>query len=99
MQESAQPERKPGDTIGTAEHTETHGDKVVGYKVLAEDQIAEIDTLKTIENAVGQAINALADNKDLSVPIDHVMLAEARQNLRVGFMLAVRSVARPESAL
>lgn len=90
-----------GEAISTAEHTEAHGDEIKTYRRLDDDQIAQINELKALEQAVADHLAKMQkhapDGNEFHEFGRH--LSAARGHLRTGFMYAVRAVARPVGGL
>ena len=66
---------------------------IKGYRDLSQDEIALINTIKTLGNQVGEIVGTL-DDLDST---DKRWLAIARTDLQQGLMALVRSVAKPTS--
>lgn len=68
---------------------------ITGYRALSDEAKGVMNTIKEFENSVGELMQVVGSNPE----VDQRMLARAVESLQVGFMLAVRSVAQPSSAL
>ena len=81
-----------GETLSTKEHTEAHGDKIGGYRKLSDNEIADINAIKSMGNDIGAHLDTLEGREG----IDKRWLAIARTDLQKGVMAAVRAIAKPE---
>lgn len=68
---------------------------ITGYRNLSDVDKQAMNDIKALENRVGELLQDIGQNPD----VDPRILAMAISQLQVGFMLAVRSVAQPQSAL
>lgn len=66
---------------------------IKGYRVLSDQEIAEINHVK----AVGERVEAALASIESLPGHDPRWLAIARTHLQVGFMAASRSIAKPET--
>ena len=64
---------------------------ITGYRELEQDEIAVINILKSKE----QEVLALLDGLNTAGAYDKRWIAEGRIHIELGFMAAIRSVARP----
>lgn len=64
---------------------------IKGYRDLSKDEIDAMNEIKEMAEKTGQIIDKLAN----STTADQRWVYEARTKLQIGFMLAVRSIARP----
>ena len=71
------------------------GDKISGYRKLPEDDVAAINAVKEVENALGDMLEVMRGDNS----IDQRWLSIARIDLQKGFMALLRSIAKPESRL
>lgn len=69
--------------------------KIKSYRELSQAEIDDMNSVKDIENQVGDIIERLSEN----IRTDTRLLAIARTHLQTGFMFAVRSIAQPDSRL
>lgn len=89
-------------TLTVKEHTETHADKVKGYKRMTDEQIETINKIKEHGAALQELIEDLRgrgaekDGLDPTLHTNGRWLAEGRTDLQKGIMSLVRSVANPE---
>ena len=67
--------------------------KIKGYRDLTQSEIDAMNAIKAKAEEVGMLIEELESNKDL----DQRFVALAKTDLQVGFMKAVRAVAKPGS--
>lgn len=87
------------ETLTTKEHTETHGDKIKGYRKLTEEEIDLVNKCKV----KGEEIEALLSEIEVyktqtgNHAIDPRWFAMARTDLQVGMMKLVRAICRPDS--
>ena len=65
--------------------------KITGYRELDQNELDLMNRIKAKANEVGEIIAEMESDTSL----DQRWIAEAKTNLQVGFMLAVRSVAQP----
>lgn len=65
---------------------------IQGYRDLSKAEIDAMNTVKDFEASVGKMIQHMEQSQE----IDQESLAHAKQSLRVGFMLMVRSIAKPQ---
>ncbi len=74
------------------EEVKMSGDrKVMGSRELSEDEIAMINNIKSMGDAVGADVDALAQEPD----VDQRWVSIGRTHLQQGIMALVRAVARP----
>lgn len=67
--------------------------KIKGYRELAQEEVDQMNEIKSLAEQVGQLVDELEKNSDA----DGRSLAIAKTNLQQGFMWAVRSIAKPET--
>lgn len=73
--------------------------KITGYRELSEAEIAEMNEAKRLAEEVGKFIERL-ENRNVAAngyEPDQRWLATAKTDLQKGFMLLVRSIAKPET--
>lgn len=71
--------------------------KIAGFGELSEDQIATINTIKANEAKIKAMLDELLSDEP---PMDSARwLAMARTHLEIGFMFAVKAVARPSGQM
>ena len=64
---------------------------IKGYRDLSKDEIDAMNEIKEMAEKTGQIIEKLQQQ----ALVDQRWVAEAKTNLQIGFMLAVRSIAQP----
>lgn len=68
---------------------------ITGYRNLTQLDKDSMNAVKALENTTGELVQAIR-----AIPgVDLALVNRAVQDLQVGYMLLVRSVAQPESAL
>lgn len=103
-----------GEAIGTAEHTAAHSPQIKPYTKLTPEQVAAVDQLKALEQLVADALNALQHDGLALTETERAATADdgaaawqqglrdintARDQMRTGFIYAVRSIARPNGGI
>lgn len=66
---------------------------IKGYRKLTEEELTVINSIKSVENFVAEAVKSVAELDG----IDQRFVSIAKTDLQKGFMALTRSVARPES--
>lgn len=67
--------------------------QVTGYRNLSSEDIAWMNTIKGAEIELGAVLNNV---RELVDGVDRELIKDAEKHFRTGFMLLLRSVARPE---
>jgi hypothetical protein len=73
-------------------------EKIAGYRDLSGEEIAAMNAVKTAEGMVAALMNTL-DQSAAGDPAAGRWASLARTQLEMGFMFAVKSIARPDGGL
>jgi hypothetical protein len=68
-------------------------EKITGYRTLTETEIAQINSIKDFGNKLGNLILEI----EASEKTDKRFVAIAKTDIQKGFMMLIRSVAKPET--
>lgn len=68
-------------------------EKITGYRTLTETEIAQINSIKDFGNKLGNLILEI----EASENTDQRFVAIAKTDIQKGFMMLIRSVAKPET--
>lgn len=68
-------------------------EKITGYRTLTETEILQINSIKKIGNELGDFIAEMQREES----VDKRFLAIAQTDIQKGFMMLIRSVAKPET--